>query len=126
MENVEKLKSARSLLLRLHKALLDQERESYERLNGAINAVQFLNLLIEDEGFSWLRKYSTLIVEIDEMFELDDGISNEMVNANLSKISELMDLKAQGDDFRGKFERAIGVDSDAARYSSDLRTLFSD
>ncbi len=32
---------------------------------------------MEDEDFAWLRKFSTLIVEIDEMFASKEGIEAE-------------------------------------------------
>ena len=69
MENAEKLKNARNILLKLHKSMLDLERDMHEGIHGKLNATEFLNLLMEDEDFAWLRKFSMLIVEIDEMFE---------------------------------------------------------
>ena len=84
MTEKETLKYARNMLLTLHKSLIDFERARYEQLHGPVGPAQFLNLLLEDQGFSWLRKFSTLIVEIDEMFDLKDGVTNEMVAANLS------------------------------------------
>ncbi len=68
MGNAEILKNARNLLLKLHKSMLDLEREIYEGIHGKLNATEFLNLLLEDEDFAWLRQFSMLIVEIDEMF----------------------------------------------------------
>ena len=53
MTNAEKLKNARNLLLKLHKTMLDREREIYEGIHGPLNATQFLNVLLEDEDFSW-------------------------------------------------------------------------
>ena len=79
MTEKEKLRYARNILLSLHKSLIDFERAGYERIHGRLNAGQFLNVLLEDESFVWLRKFSMLIVEIDEMFDLKDGITDEMV-----------------------------------------------
>ena len=44
MGNTELLKNARNLLLKLHKDLVDFERESYEMFNGKVSSGQFLNL----------------------------------------------------------------------------------
>jgi hypothetical protein len=61
------LKSIREILLSLHKALLDSERTSYELIHGKIgSSSEFLQLLINDYRFAWLRPVTTLIVEIDE------------------------------------------------------------
>ena len=87
MTDKETLQYARNILLSLHKSLIDFERAAYERVNGPMNAGQFLNTLLEDQNFAWLRKFSMLIVEIDEMFDLKDGITDDMVKANLEKIS---------------------------------------
>ena len=65
MNEAERLKNARNILLKLHKSMLDLERDMYEGIHGKLNAGEFLNLLLEDEDFSWLRKFSMLIVEID-------------------------------------------------------------
>jgi hypothetical protein len=61
------LKSVREILLSLHKALLDSERTSYELVHGKINSSsEFLQLLINDNRFAWLRPVTTLIVQIDD------------------------------------------------------------
>jgi hypothetical protein len=63
----EKLAELRLILLNLHKALLDSERTAYEIGHGAIaSPAAFLQLLINDPSFQWLRPITTLIVQIDE------------------------------------------------------------
>lgn len=62
-----RLKALRDTLLTLHKALLDSERTSYEIVHGPIaSPAAFLQLLINDNWFAWLRPVTTLIVQIDE------------------------------------------------------------
>ena len=56
MDNAEKLKNARNLLLKLHKSMIDLEREMHEGIHGKLNSSEFLNLLLEDEDFAWLRQ----------------------------------------------------------------------
>src|SRR5437763_8135099 len=98
MTDKETLRYARNILLSLHKSLIDFERATYERIYGPMNAGQFLNTLLEDENFAWLRKFSMLIVEIDEMFDLKDGITDEMVSVNLAKIRDLVGM-SEPDEF---------------------------
>jgi hypothetical protein len=63
----EKLVEVRQALLVLHKALLDSERTSYEIVHGPIaSPAAFLQLLINDSWFAWLRPITALVVEIDE------------------------------------------------------------
>ena len=60
------LADVRLRLLRLHRALLDAERAEHERVHGAITPAAFLQLLIADPRFAWLRPLSEIIVGLDE------------------------------------------------------------
>ncbi len=63
----QKLTELRQSLLTLHKALLDSERTSYEIVHGTIpSASAFLQLLINDNWFAWLKPVTSLLVQIDE------------------------------------------------------------
>lgn len=125
MENVERLKQARSLLLKLHKRLIDEERLVFERFNGPLTAGQFLNVLLENESFAWLRKFSMLIVEIDEMFDLKDGITDEMVNVCLAKSSELVEMRDADERFNERYRGAIEKDRTASDLQNELRSLLA-
>lgn len=126
MENAELLKNARHLLLKLHKSMVDLEREMYEGIHGPQSPTEFLSLLLEDEDLAWLRKFSMLIVEIDEMFAAKDGIPSDMVDANLGKVRELVALTEEDEYFKAKYQFAIQHDSDAASLHSELKVLLED
>ncbi|CAN5156830.1 hypothetical protein BH20ACI2_BH20ACI2_25330 [soil metagenome] len=123
MENAEKLKNARNILLKLHKSMLDLEREMYEGIHGNLTAGEFLNLLLEDEDFSWLRKFSMMIVEIDEMFAVKTEISAEMIDANLKKVKELIQMDEPDEYFRAKYQFALQRDPNAAGLHSQLKQV---
>src|SRR5437763_16821616 len=123
MDSSEKLKKARNLLLKLHKTMVDLEREMYEGIHGRLNSGQFLNLLLEDDDFAWLRKFSMLIVEIDEMFDLKEQIQPETVDANLQKVGELVAMSETDDYFKAKYQFSLQRDPDAAGLHSQLKTL---
>ncbi len=123
MNNTETLKNARNVLLKLHKAMLDRERELYEGIHGPLKPTQFLSVLLEDEDFGWLRKFSMLIVEIDEMFAQKDGYEQEMVDANLIKIRELVQMAEPDEYFRAKYQFSIQNDPDSAGLHAELRSL---
>lgn len=62
-----RLTELRNTLLDLHKAVLDSERTSYELVYGTIPSPgAFLQLLINDNWFAWLKPITSLIVQIDE------------------------------------------------------------
>src|SRR5258706_12541636 len=125
MEAAEKLKNARNILLKLHKSMLDLEREMHEGIHGKVGATDFLNLLMEDEDFSWLRKFSMLIVEIDEMFDLKDAVSPEMLEANLKKVRELVEIREPDEHFRAKDQFVLQRNPDSAGLHSQLNGLLS-
>lgn len=125
MENADTLKDARNLLLGLHKALVDFERSIYEGINGKVTSGQFLNLLLEDRDFAWLRKFSTLIVEIDEMFAQKEGFNGEQVDAHIVKIRELMEMRRADDDFIYRYQNALQQDLDAAGKHAELKSLLN-
>lgn len=123
MENAERLRDGRNLLLKLHKNLVDHERAIWEGINGPATPGQFLNVLLEDPDFSWLRKFSTLIVDIDEMFAQKDGISAEAVDLHLRKLRDLISMKDEDEDFKAKYQAALQQDLDAASRQGDLKLL---
>ena len=62
-----RLKALRDGLLHLHKSLLELERAAYERDVAPITTTgQYLNLVLDDPAFQWLRELSAFIVMIDE------------------------------------------------------------
>jgi len=60
------LRAVRDALLRLHKALLDDERAAYERIHGRVTPARLLELLLTDPWFAWLRTVSGMVVRMDE------------------------------------------------------------
>lgn len=122
-DEIQLLKKCRLLFLKLHKDLIDVEKQIYERENGRVSPGHFLQILLSDQRFSWLRIFSGLIVEIDEMFDLDDGYSLEMVEKHLSRLKDLVDFQAADDDFNVKFKKSIESDSPARTKYIELRNL---
>ena len=123
MEKAERLRDARNLLLKLHKNLVDHERSIWEGINGPVNSGQFLNVLLEDKDFAWLRKFSTLIVDIDEMFAQKDGYADEAVELHLNKLQQLISMQDEDEDFKAKYQSALQQDLEAASRQGDLRSL---
>src|SRR6476469_608879 len=121
MDKAETLKNARDILLKLHKSMIDIEREMYEGLNGKVTPAQFVTLLMEDEDFAWLRKFSILIVEIDEMFASKEGATDEVIDASLQKVTELANMSEPDDYFRDKYQFAIQRSPDSAGLHSQLK-----
>jgi len=66
----ERLTNVRTEMLRLHKILLDSEREAYEHdVQRITSRGQLLDLVMSDPWFAWLRELSRFIVAIDEFLD---------------------------------------------------------
>lgn len=117
------LKEARRQILSLHKLLVDEERKDFERINGKLTSGQFLNLLVNDPDFQWLRTFSILIVEIDEMFDLDDGFTENMIDNYLAQIRDLINLGSVDEEFKDNYKEFIQTNSEVALRHSELKKL---
>ena len=63
-----KLRELRPLLLKMHKHLMEAEKDTYEATHGPIpHKGEYLRLVLSHEQFSWLRPISQFIVQIDEV-----------------------------------------------------------
>lgn len=125
MENTALLREGRNLLLQLHKMLVDFERENYEMINGRLTSGQFLNLLLEDPGFAWLKEFSNLIVVIDEMFAQKDGYEQSAVDAELERLRDLVGLAHVDDNFRRKYRYALQEDVEITGKHAELKALLA-
>lgn len=120
------LKSARLKILALHKVLIDDERNSFERLNGQITSGQFLNLLVDDKNFQWLRTFSILIVEIDEMLDLDDGFTENMIDDYLLQMRQIVSFELANEDFKFRYKNFIQNNPDIALRNKEIKDLLDD
>jgi hypothetical protein len=109
--------------LSLHKILVDRERSIYEGINGPVTSGEFLNLLLEDRDFAWLRKISTLIVEIDEMFAQKDGIDRVQLYTHLAKVKQLISPESVDEDFASRYQTSLQQSLDAAAKHGELKKL---
>src|SRR2546423_15003175 len=77
-ETRERLRGGSRALLRLHKALLDDERAQFERVRGRIQSGgEFLQLVLHDERFAHLRPLSALVGQFDELLHAEEGTQAE-------------------------------------------------
>lgn len=107
-ETREQLTKVRTALLRVHKTLLDFERAGYERAHGKIgNSYEFLNLVMQNPWFAWLRQLSELIVEMDELLAAKETPNNETGLALIRQASILLSPAESGSEFQRKYFAAI-------------------
>ena len=119
------VKQARDDLLKLHKVLMDWDRERYERVHGAMSPGKFLEKLMGDPRFEWLRVLSMLIVRIDEAFDLDDGVSMEMLEGFRQEIIDIFDGRsAEYAGFKEKFREGERSLPEAVRLRDQVLSYF--
>jgi hypothetical protein len=104
----EQLVSVRTVLLRLHKTLLDFERDAYERARGKIaNSYGLLNLVMNDPWFAWLRQLSELIVEMDELLAAREPAKENTAIALIRQAEMLLTPSESGSEFQRKYFAAM-------------------
>jgi hypothetical protein len=113
-------------LLRLHKALLDDERVAYERLHGRIPSNgAFLQLVLNDAWFAWLRPLSQLMVKLDEFSEEKELSTHEEVPALLSSVRTLLTPTEEGEGFGRPYHDALQRSPDVVLAHATVKALLT-
>lgn len=113
-------------LLRLHKALLDDERVSYERVHGRISSNgAFLQLALTDAWFAWLRPLSQAIAKLDELNESDDTSSHEAIPGLLTSVQALLTPTEEGEGFGRHYYDALQKSPEIVLAHAAVRTCFA-
>lgn len=108
----QRLMTLRRALLRLHKALLDDERLTYERMYGQVTGGELLQLVINEEQFAWLHSISQLIVSIDELLDADEPATDADAESLLAHTRALLKPSEEGTEFERKYYAALQRDPD--------------
>lgn len=109
-------------LLRVHKALLDHERARYEAANGPIGGPgAFLQLVIHDPSFSWLRPISEFVVQIDEFVSAREPRNPADGDALLDQARSLLVPSESGTDFQRAYYRALQESDDVVEAHAEWK-----
>ncbi len=120
----EGLRAVRQSLLGLHKALLESEREVYERARGRIeNSYEVLKLVMHDPWFAWLHSLSELIVQIDEMLDADEPPSGSDGNSLIVQARVLLTPSEAGREFQRKYFTALQQSPDVVLAHGEVMKL---
>jgi hypothetical protein len=120
--SLQQLKQARLQLLRLHKALLEAEKMTYEMEHGRIASnMEFFGLVLEHEWFQWLRPMSGFIAEVDAAIgNKKSPITAEVAVVYLERAVTFVVVDPNGDHHSQKYYDAIERDPDVARLHVEL------
>jgi len=121
---LSRLREVRQALLRLHKILLEFERNAYERSRGRIeNSYEYLQLVMWDPWFAWLHSISELIVQIDELFDADEPLSESDALALTEQTRHLLTASEYGSLFQRKYFKALQGSPDVVLAHSSVVKL---
>ncbi len=113
-ETRQKLKDVSRSLLNLHKILLDAAKLEYETTYGAINGVnQYLQLVIDDPHFAWLRKISSLIALIDEATSVRRPAGESEAQGLIIVAKKLLNFQDGDENFNDQLQNALQNNADA-------------
>lgn len=120
------LKDLRHGLLRLHKALLDSEQVTYERMNGRVGSPgQLLQLVMTDPWFAWLRPLSHLVVRIDEMLEEEQETTLRDIAQVLTEVRGVLKPSEVGEGFERNYYEALQRAPDVVLAHAHVKKLLS-
>jgi hypothetical protein len=121
------LQQVRNGLLRLHKALVESERVTYEKVVGRIQSPnQFLQRLIDDPWFGWLQPLSQLIVAMDEAQDAPESATDAHAKALIQRARLLLVASEEGQGFSRHYFEALQRDPDVVLAHADVTKILND
>ena len=110
-----RLAGLHAILLRHHKCLLECERAVYERDVARITSTgQYLNLVMNDPWFAWLRQLSQFIVVVDEARSAKNQPTGETADRLISEARKLLTPDEAGEGFARRYLEVLQRDPEAA------------
>lgn len=120
----DKLRGIRGALLHLHKTLLEREREAYERGHGKIgNSYEYLNLVMHNSAFAWLRHLSELIGQIDEALDGREVASETTAGVLIQQSRLLLTPNEAGAEFQRKYYASVQESPEVVLAHADFARL---
>lgn len=119
-----KLNAVHKGLLDLHKALIDHENMVYQETHGSISRGEWLQLLLSDKQFAWLKVFSDLIIRIDEATDakVDDQTFIDAGDRLLDEARRI--ATASGDsEFQERFDLFVQESPQAFAAKAELQNI---
>ena len=117
-----RLREVRLRLLHLHQTLLEMERKDFERTHDRVNSGEMLKLVINHAQFAWLRMVSALAVQIDEMLDADEAVTDADVNNLITGARQLF-TASENKEFSDKYQAALQQEPEVVMAHSALMKL---
>jgi hypothetical protein len=122
-----RLTTLRNGLLQLHKNLLEAERAAYERdIERITTTGQYLNLVLSDPWFAWLRDLSQFIVVVDEALADKEPVTPEDATRLVARARELVSPDEDGSGFRRRYFEVMQRDPGVVLAHRDMMRVFAE
>lgn len=122
----EQLTALRNGLLHLHKVILDSERGSYEHeIERIRSSGHFLELVMHDPWFAWLRELSQLIVVIDETLDAPENLTSADADRLKKQARELLVPCETGKGFALRYFEAMQRDPGVVVAHGEMMKVFN-
>jgi catechol 2,3-dioxygenase len=125
---LRRLDDVRLGMLGVHKALLQYERIRFERERGRVpSSGEFLQLVIHDPWFEWLRPLSALVVKIDEaLAAVEPMTAASEAEQIITEAKSLLKPNETAQGFAGAYFRAIQDSPEVVMAHATWKRLTSD
>jgi hypothetical protein len=121
------LTALRNGLLRWHKSLLDSERAAYERDVARITSTgQYLQLVLDDPWFAWLREISQFIVIVDETLAQKEPATPDDAARLIATARDLLLPSESGSEFARHYDQAMQRDPSAVLAHGQMMQVFAE
>lgn len=122
--DIQRLERVRMDLLRVHRALLEAERARYEKVRGRIaNNSAFLQLVINDPWFDWLRPMAQLVLLIDERTaDKKQPLGTAEATSLFERARALLRADSEGDAFQRLFYQVVQTSPELAVLARQVAT----
>ena len=121
---LQQLREVRLKILRLHKALLDSERVTYEQFYGRIaSSGEFFRLVVDHEWFSWLRPMSQFIIQMDDVIHSKEPVELPQVSSLLEQAQIMLQPVEEGTSMEKRYYQAIQRDPEIAMMHGEISKL---
>jgi hypothetical protein len=121
------LTALRNGLLRWHKSLLDSERAAYERDVARITSTgQYLQLVLDDPWFAWLREISQFIVIVDETLAQKEPATPDDAARLIAAARDLLLPSESGSEFARHYDQAMQRDPAAVLAHGQMMQVFAE
>jgi hypothetical protein len=106
---------------------MESERAAYERdVERITSAGQYLNLVLNDPWFSWLRELSQFVVLVDETLDQKEPAGDEEAVRLIALARSLVAPAEEGDRFGRSYWQAMQRDPGAVLAHRDMMQVFAE